>query len=530
MSFSINIRTDALTDIESAAEWYEGQRVGFGAEFARAIRGAIASLAEGALRYHKMIEYRVTVWFPVLLATVCLLCSAGCGLREKNRAADGRVIVSYWEKWTGFELDAMQRVVDDFNHSQNRIEVRLLPVSQIDVKLMLATAGGNPPDLAGLWTFSVPDFAEKGALTPINSALRRKGITRNQFIPIFWDLCGHRGFQWAVPVAPASLALHYNRAIFREAGLDPDKPPQSLAELEILNEKLTLVELVRKGQVVRVAYSQLTPEEKTAKKFALVRVGHLPQEPGWWLDLMGTWFDGRLYDGDRRITADAPGNLAAFRWFRDTAEKYGVENLRNYGASGGSFASPQNPFLSGRVAMELQGVWMHNFISKYAPDLDWDVAPFPSADPVTGKDTTIVESDVLVIPRGARHAAEAFEFMAYLCQRGPAEKLAVGQRKFTALREVSPAFFSSHPNPHIREFVRLANSPQARAVPRLSIWREYQEELRVAAGNALWQVTPPEEALAQVQQRVAWRWERALTRWDRVAEIRQKEWQQRDLP
>jgi ABC-type glycerol-3-phosphate transport system substrate-binding protein len=440
------------------------------------------------------------------------------------------VIVSYWEKWTGFELDAMQRVVEDFNASQQRIEVRILPVSQIDVKLMLATAGGNPPDLAGLWSFSVPDFSEKGALTPFNGALQRRGISRENFIPIFWDLCGHHGFQWAIPSTPASLALHYNRALFREAGLDPDAPPRTLAELETMNERLTLVELVRTGQVVRLAYSQLTPAERSARKFTILRAGHLPQEPGWWLDNMGAWFGGSLYDdATRRITADAPGNLQAMRWFRDTCEKYGIENLRNYGASGGNFASPQNPFLSGRVAMELQGVWMHNFVEKYAPDLDWGVAPFPAADPAV-RDVTLVESDVLVIPRGARHAAEAFEFLAYLCQRGPAEKLALGQRKFTALRDVSPEFYQQHPNPHIREFVRLANSPQARSVPRLGIWREYQEEMRIAAGNALWQVAAPEQALAQVQQRVAWRWERALGRWERVASIRQKEWQKRDLP
>ncbi len=468
---------------------------------------------------------------PALLTCLCLLiAAAGCGPRTDRRTADGRVIVTYWEKWTGFELDAMQAVVDDFNHVQNRIEVQILPVSQIDVKLMLATAGGNPPDLAGLWSFSVPDFAEKGALTPISSALRRAGLTRDHFIPAYWDLCGHHGFQWAVPTTPAALALHYNRAIFREAGLDPDMPPQSLAELEAMNEKLTLVELTRTGQVVRVPFCQLTSAEQQARKFTILRVGHLPQEPGWWLDMMGVWFNGRLYDGDRRITAEAPGNLAALQWFRDTVAKYGIENLRNYGATGGNFASPQNPFLSGRVAMELQGVWMHNFIDKYAPDLDWGVAPFPTADPATSKDTTIVETDVLVIPRGAAHAAEAFEFMAYLSSRGPAEKLALGQRKFTPLREVSPEFFATHPNPHIREFVRLANSPRACSVPRLSIWREYQEEMRVASGNALWHVTTPEAALAQVQKRVSWRWERALARWDRVAETRRKEWQKRDLP
>jgi len=467
----------------------------------------------------------------ILLLAAALVLSGGCNRRSDDRTADGRIRVTYWEKWTGFEFDAMRAVVDDFNRSQSRVEVQILPVSQIEVKLMLATAGGNPPDLAGLWSFSVPDFAEKGALTPISGALQRSGITREQFIPIFWDLCGHRGFQWAVPTTPASLALHYNRAAFREAGLDPDKPPQSLAELEAMNERLTLVEVTRTGAVIRIPFLLLTPEERQAKRFTIVRAGHLPQEPGWWLDNMGIWFGGSLFDAERqRITAEATGNLAALRWFRETSEKYGIENLRNYGASGGNFASPQNPFLSGRVAMELQGVWMHNFIDKYAPDLDWDVASFPSADPVAGKDTTLVETDVLVIPRGARHAAEAFAFLAYLCQRDPAEKLALGHRKFTALRDVSPTFLAQHPNPHIRAFIQLASSSNAHAVPRLGIWREYSEEMRVAGGNALWQVSSPEEALARVQRRVAWRWARAQARWDRVAETRQEEWRKRDLP
>ncbi len=33
----------------------------------------------------------------------------------------GRMLVTYWEKWTGEEKAAMQAVVDDFNASQNRL-------------------------------------------------------------------------------------------------------------------------------------------------------------------------------------------------------------------------------------------------------------------------------------------------------------------------------------------------------------------------------------------------------------------------
>ncbi len=49
---------------------------------------------------------------------------AGTGQRE------GRVIIKYWEKWTGFEADAMRAVVDDFNAAQDRIFVDYSSVSQ----------------------------------------------------------------------------------------------------------------------------------------------------------------------------------------------------------------------------------------------------------------------------------------------------------------------------------------------------------------------------------------------------------------
>ncbi|MEP6756058.1 MAG: hypothetical protein ABJA67_11210, partial [Chthonomonadales bacterium] len=64
---------------------------------------------------------------------------------------DDRTHIVYWEKWTSFEGDAIRDTVDYFNKSQNKIYVDLLTVSAIEKKVLLATAGGAPPDLAGLF-------------------------------------------------------------------------------------------------------------------------------------------------------------------------------------------------------------------------------------------------------------------------------------------------------------------------------------------------------------------------------------------
>ena len=114
-----------------------------------------------------------------------------------------------------------------------------------------------------------------------------------------------------------------------------------------MSERLTIVEIKRDGKLVRIRYPELTDQEKSAKDFKLVQVGHDPQQPGWWMPIWVYWFGGRLWDGERRITANDPGNIQAFEWFRRQSEKYGVDNRRGFGASFGNFNSPQNPFSDG---------------------------------------------------------------------------------------------------------------------------------------------------------------------------------------
>ena len=49
-----------------------------------------------------------------------LMLSSGAALlafgpRPNEKVPPGRVVVSYWEKWTGSDMEAMLAIVDDFN-------------------------------------------------------------------------------------------------------------------------------------------------------------------------------------------------------------------------------------------------------------------------------------------------------------------------------------------------------------------------------------------------------------------------------
>ena len=452
-------------------------------------------------------------------------CLGGCGSGDETHTDDGRLIVNYWEHWTGFEKEAMQAVVDDFNASQDRLFVKMLPVSQLEQKIILATAGGRPPDVVGLWARNLASFGEKGALVPLGSYMRAAGIKQADYIPKVWDQCQFRGYTWGLPTTPASLALHWNKRLFREAGLDPERPPQSLAELDAMNERLTVVSVRRGGATERVRYDELTDAEKAAKDFGIIQLGFTPSEPGWWKEAHGFWFGAHLWDGDRSITANTPENVAAFAWYASFPEKFGVANLKKFGANfGQNFASPQNPFMDERIAMVLQGVWMYNFIDQFAPNLEWAAAPFPSVDPVGLPDVTFVDCDVICIPKGAKNPDAAFEFIAFVQRQDNIEKLNLGQRKFSPRAEYSADFLARHPHPYIKVFIDLANSPNARILPAISVWVEYRAELMAAADRAFGGVATARQALDFVQDRMQWKFDRTMKRWDLTGEARLEEW------
>ena len=206
-------------------------------------------------------------------------------------------------------------------------------------------------------------------------------------------------------------------------------------------------------------------------------------------------------------------------------ERFGAQDLLALHDGFGAFASPQNPFLSGRVAMTNQGPWIYSFIKNYAaPDFEWGVAAFPSVDPERLPNVSYADSDVLVLPAGAKHPREAFEFIRYLTTQGPMEKFCLGQRKFSPLRQVSEDFYRHHPDPYARVFAELANSPNARSVPPITTWTEYEATMMDATGRIMAGDPDVDGILARAQRREQTHYERAQERWGRNAAPLAAQW------
>ncbi len=444
---------------------------------------------------------------------------AAFGPRPRRERVDGRIVLDYWEKWTGHEGAAMRAIVDEFNESQSDCYVRYFAMSAIDQKALIAIAGNSPPDILGLWNFNIPAYAESGALMPLTEMAAAAGLTRQRYAAGVWPLITHQDQLWGLVSTCGSIALFYNRALFREVGLDPDRPPRTIEELDEYNRRLTVVE----------GGGGAGSGGGGVKGGRIARMGFIHTEPGWWSWLWGYFFGGTLYEpwrrplageelwhrplagegenqsnragepleadvtGQRpvprggRATAASAANVRGYEWVQTWPERFGVEALQTFQSGLGFYGSAEHPFLTGRVAMTNQGPWLANNIVAFKPDLDYAAAPFPVASELYDPQQPIglLDADVLVIPRGARRPELSFRFIEYCQQQGVMERLARAHCKNSPLAVSSSAFLEDHPHRSIRAHDAIANSPRAFVFPRTRTWPQYEADFN-AGMQRMW--------------------------------------------
>ena len=392
---------------------------------------------------------------------------------------DKRLHLSYWEKWGSFEREACQSMVDAFNRSQDEIFVHYINTSQVDRKAMLAIIGHDPPDVVGLWATNLAPFAASGALLQLDDFMASAGLEKERYVPNYLKIGMYDEKVYALPTTPASLGLYYNKQHFREeaealraAGLDPDRAPLNTEELDRYSDVLNIFD--EKGRPVRM--------------------GFLPTEPDWYYWAWGFYFGGKLFDEERGlITADDPKNVEALLWTKHYAEKYGREKLLQFRSGFGNFDSPQNAFIDGKVSMEIQGVWFSNFIRRHNPHMEFGVVPVPVPSDVPGP-VSLVDCDVIAIPRGCRHVEAAWRFVEFTQREG----LAILCRlhgKHMPIKNPPPNFHAGHPNLEVGIFEELAISPYTFIQPRIQIWNEYSHEMDKAFEH-VWNWPVPESELA----------------------------------
>lgn len=174
---------------------------------------------------HSAISILLTVF---LVATGSLF---GGGSAE----SEGPVELRMNTLFHGGDAQAMEIIVEEFNETHEDIQIDLTQGSWSEyfAQLNNAVVAGEAPQIGTALNFRMHDIYP--ALTPLNDSpagnlLDRFDFNREDYVEEVWDLASFDGNQYGIPLDNTLLGVYYNKDLFREAGLDPEDPPQTMEE------------------------------------------------------------------------------------------------------------------------------------------------------------------------------------------------------------------------------------------------------------------------------------------------------------
>ncbi len=410
-------------------------------------------------------------------AGVCAVAAAfalaGCA---DETLPPGAVEIRYWTGWTGDELNAQKRLVDEFNRSHPRIRVRVLSVAGSYQKVRIGFAGGATPDVvSAVWADELAGYAARGVLRPLDPYLARSGRSIEEYVPGVSRMLQFKGRPYALAVTTNTNFILFNKKIFREVGLDPERPPRTLEELD----------------AAAAACTQRNPDG------SFVRYGYRPTGLMQWAYVFG----GQWYDAaSGEVTANHPANVQALDWMASYAAKYDVTRMQNFEATFGSNATPNGPFFVGKVAMWQTGEWARAHLTRHAPNLEYGWFPFPI--PPGGRPSTSgAGGSVFVIPVASRHPDEAWEFLDWLTKPYAVAEFCESITNLPPLTELGKSR-RFRDVPLMRFALDLAAGQNVFGPPGMPVWPRYVQEIRRVEDYAIFGRKPAQGLLDDMDFRV----------------------------
>ncbi|MCC6443297.1 MAG: extracellular solute-binding protein [Armatimonadetes bacterium] len=444
---------------------------------------------------------RFRLYLSVMLAVLAVSLQAG---RQEGR----RVKLVVWGIQSSEESKGLDAAVAEFERRNPDIDVEMFSMGAGGMnpqKLMTSIAGNVPPDVVNQDRFTIGDWAVRDAFLPLDRFLKRdrQSIRAGDFYPACWNETIYRGRVYAIPWSTDDRALYWNKTLFKNAGLDPERPPRTWDELLTVARKLTAYDAQRNFKTI----------------------GFIPNFGNSWLYLYSWQNGGEFMSRDgRTCTLNNPRSAQALKWMVSVYDS--LEGAEKIGAFSLTFqANEMDPFLTDKVAMKIDGNWFLNNIARYGPHLDFGVAPAPvPADrfhgrpPFQGQPKFITWSGGFsyVIPRGARHVEEAWRFIQWMVSVDAARVLNRAQQAYNrskgrpfvpsmsanikvneaVFREFAPS--DSKFRKPLRLFIDLMDVSRYRPVTFVGqrLWDEHVRAFDLAIHHKL----SPEEALQRGQE------------------------------
>ena len=269
-------------------------------------------------------------------------------------AARAQVEIEYWQYTFAQRVTAIDTLIKQFEAANPGIKVKHthVPYDDFRVKIAAAIPAGQGPDVVQLFYGWLQDYLKAGLLQPLPAKDFSVIEIEREFFPIVQQM-KLDGKYYALPTAVRSLALFWNKTLFKEAGLDPERPPATLTELVDYAKKLT----------------KRSPNGDLLQAGLTIDMGG--QDHHWLREVLIRQFGGAPYSSNnKQVAYNTSAGVNATQWYIDLAAKEKVGQI-------GFLTDGVTAFRSGKAGMTIDGSFRLGALDGQK-GLDYGVAELPS--------------------------------------------------------------------------------------------------------------------------------------------------------
>jgi len=244
----------------------------------------------------------------------------------------------------------------------------------------------------------------------LSQFVKRDQIKSSDWFAPQWRGASFRGKQFGLPGITDTRVLYWNKKLFKDVGLNPEKSPNTGKDLEEYTAKLLKKDAA--GNIIQYGF------------IPTIEIGM----PGagnafmWcWITSTGAkWVDST----GKKYLVDDPRFVEALDWVVRFYDTYcgGAERASAFLQAGAG--GILDPFLTQKLAMKVDGDWSYSSIATI-PDLDVGAAPVPIPNMQGAIRRTFSCGSMYAISKNTKHAEEAWTFIKWLAGPEGAKSYAV---------------------------------------------------------------------------------------------------------
>jgi multiple sugar transport system substrate-binding protein len=403
-----------------------------------------------------------------------------------SSSSSGKITLVMWQQWGGgHERKTLDTMIKKYESIHPNIVIKETPVTN-NAKILASITGGNPPDIVDLGN-SLPlgAWASAGAIIPLDSYIKKSNLDTSVYIKSGLTAMQEGGKTYGLPYQLFMAGLIYNKQLFSDAGLDPNKPPTTLEELAADAKVLTKTDA--SGKITQMGFLPAYPGPDQGQTCPLISYGYA--FGGSWTSASGT------------PTPTKAANVAALTWEKSFYDTYGVSKIQNFVQSSGSYLTGGDPLESGKLAMMFDGPWSVLFTKdnspKVAAELGVEPLPASSTNP-SSAGSTYIDANAQVIPAGTKNPQAAFDFIKW--ETTNAQETSTFSNDVANIPQLKSApGFALEKNPLFAEYLKIAAGPNAKSWTQTANSSTYGTNLCQAQDASNLNGTDPLTALKAVK-------------------------------